>query len=66
MDALFKDLIKITKAASNQNTEIRDLLFDSVDGNYGIYVISNKDYREVLIPCLDGGVHQGADFGEYI
>jgi hypothetical protein len=42
------------------------LLFDSVDGNYGIYVISNKDYREVLIPCLDGGVHQGADFGEYI
>ena len=66
MDALFKDLIKITKAASNQNIEIRDLLSDSVDGNYGIYVISNKDYREVLIPCVDGGVHQGADFGEYI
>lgn len=60
------DLIKLTKASSKQSIETSDILFDALGGRFGLYVISNKDYREVLIPCIDGGAYQGPDFGEFI
>lgn len=60
-----RDLLKITEASTKYKRESRDILFDALEGKLLLYVISNKSFREALIPCRAGKLQHSAP-GEFI
>lgn len=60
-----RDLLKITEASTKHKKEPKDILFDALEGNCSLYVISDKDIREALVPCRAGELHHVVP-GEFI
>ncbi|BDX03097.1 hypothetical protein MACH16_18450 [Marinomonas pontica] len=60
-----RDLLKITEASTKHKKEPRDILFEALEGNCSLYVISDKDIRETLVPCRAGELHHVVP-GEFI
>jgi len=61
-----KDLIKIHDAAERHRIAVTDILLDASEGKLSLFTIANKAYREVLIPCIDRGIHEASPVGTYI
>lgn len=57
MTTNIRDLIKITEASTIYKREPRDILFDALEGKLSLYVISDKSFREALVPCRAGKLH---------
>lgn len=53
-----RDLTKTTDATIKHGVPISDILFDALDGKLTLFVVSRKEYRECLIPCVDRGIHE--------
>lgn len=51
MELALRDLISITEAAEKYKISVNDILFDALDGDISLAVISEKVCREVLVPC---------------
>lgn len=51
------DLVSIEKATKSLNLDVDELLLQALSGKVTLFVVSNKKYREVLIPCKMGVLH---------
>jgi len=65
MNIQLRDLITIFDASKKFTLDTSEILFDALEGNLSLFVLSNKDLREALIPCKKG-VLQHASPGEFI
>ena len=65
MNIQLRDLITIFDASKKFTLDTSEILFDALEGNLSLFVLSNKDLREALIPCKEG-VLQHASPGEFI
>ncbi|NRQ27754.1 hypothetical protein [Aliiroseovarius sp. xm-g-7] len=50
MTANIRDFLKIAEASERYKIAISDILFDALEGKVSLYVIADKDIREVLVP----------------
>jgi hypothetical protein len=66
MSIQLRNLIKITDTTEKYGVSSSEILFDALEGKLSLFAISNMDIRERLIPCIDGGFHEGTTVGEYI
>ena len=65
MTANIRDFLKIAEASERYKIAISDILFDALEGKVSLYVIADKDIREVLVPCKEGELHHASP-GEFM
>ena len=65
MNIQLRDLITIFDASKKFTLDTSEILFDALEGNLSLFVLSNKDLREALIPCKEGELFH-ASAGEFI